>query len=863
MGSRTAQRDWPLLTRARERDELVAAVGTAPVRARIVTGAPGVGKTVLAGSAAAHTGRDVVRVIALPELAAIPLAAFAPALAQLGVPSDPVRAVPELLARVGRSAGRHLLLVDDAPWLDDVSAAAVHQLVRGFGVPAIITARLGEALPAPLARLVDEGAAEVRMLDGLGEGEVALLLEARFGAPVRHEHVARLAGRTGGNPLFLRMLVETAVRRGDVEIEDGFVEIADGGTPTGLLDTIAARVDALDAGQRHQLHLIALTQPAERALVDRDDRDARVTERLIDGGAVVVEATTGRLRIAHPLIGEALATDADRAEVAIEAAARLRGRGSPAERFTATLLELHAGASPPLPDVVWASGYAYGIGDLATAITLAADAQRHPAGLEPAERFAAALTSASARSVRGELDEAEADFAFAAANARTVDERAALAARHGEHLAYRRFDVAAAIAQAEAVQGDARAGASGLDAELRIWRAILGQVHGASADLSDAERLPPEVAVRGAMAAIMTESMGGRADAAHEAAAVLTRVQERMGVLDPAAAAMLGFNEYIHLLSLGEHERALEYAEARRLDAGDGVGLWTCVVAEHLNYNGRLDEALHAAALAVDQCRWRDGMGVLALTLALQADALAKAGDVAGARGILASLEPAQRSEPKAVMMIAECEAWLAHADGDDARAAAIVEGAAEAAAGVGYLLVAAISLGVCIRLGRVERAAEMLEDICARVPAEFGLYTALRDLAVAVRDRQPARVAPAAIRLGRAGMAPTALDAISLALRMRPGAEARHRLETAAVTLSIGVDAPLIHRRETPLLSERQLEMALAAAGRERSREIADRLGVSVRTVDNLLQTVYRKLGVSSRDELRAALVEAGLAAD
>ena len=48
-----------------------------------------------------------------------------------------------------------------------------------------------------------------------------------------------------------------------------------------------------------------------------------------------------------------------------------------------------------------------------------------------------------------------------------------------------------------------------------------------------------------------------------------------------------------------------------------------------------------------------------------------------------------------------------------------------------------------------------------------------------------------------------------------------------------------------------------------ERSREIADRLGVSVRTVDNLLQTVYRKLGVSSRDELRAALVEAGLAAD
>ncbi|TPW91771.1 helix-turn-helix transcriptional regulator, partial [Schumannella luteola] len=614
---------------------------------------------------------------------------------------------------------------------------------------------------------------------------------------------------------------------------------------------------------RRQLHLIALTQPAERDLVDRDDRDARVTERLIAGGAVVEEDTTGRLRIAHPLIGEALADDADRADVAIEAATRLREHGRPHERFAATLLELRAGAEPPPSDVVWAAGYAYGIGDLGTAIALAAEALGRGDALDPADRFAAALTSASARSVRGELDAAEADFAVAAAQARTVGERAALAARHGEHLAYRRFDVAAAIAQAEAVQRRASGdGAAGLDADLRLWRAILGQVHETTAGPADAE-LPPEVAVRGAMAAIMTESMGGRADAAHEAAAALTRVQERMGVLDPAAAAMLGFNEYIHLLSLGEHERALEYAEARRPDAGDGVGLWTCVVAEHLNYNGRLDEALRATALAVDQCRWRDGMGVLALTLALQADTLAKAGDVAGARGILDSLEPAQRSEPKAVMMIAECEAWLAHADGDDARAAAIVESAAEAAAGVGYLLVAAISLGVCIRLGRVERAAAMLDDICARVPAEFGLYTALRDVAVALRDRQPAHIAPAAIRLGRAGMAPTALDAISLALRMRPGAEARHRLETAAVTLSIGVDAPLIQRREAPLLSARQLEMALAAAGRERSREIAERLGVSVRTVDNLLQTVYRKLGVSSRDELRSALVEAGLLAD
>ena len=43
---------------------------------------------------------------------------------------------------------------------------------------------------------------------------------------------------------------------------------------------------------------------------------------------------------------------------------------------------------------------------------------------------------------------------------------------------------------------------------------------------------------------------------------------------------------------------------------------------------------------------------------------------------------------------------------------------------------------------------------------------------------------------------------------------------------------------------------MLLAAAGAS-SREIAERLVISVRTVDNHLQSAYRKLGVSRRQDL------------
>jgi DNA-binding CsgD family transcriptional regulator len=58
-----------------------------------------------------------------------------------------------------------------------------------------------------------------------------------------------------------------------------------------------------------------------------------------------------------------------------------------------------------------------------------------------------------------------------------------------------------------------------------------------------------------------------------------------------------------------------------------------------------------------------------------------------------------------------------------------------------------------------------------------------------------------------------------------------------------------------TTVLTPREREVALLAAGRASSRDIAVRLGLSVRTVDNYLTRTYTKLGISSRAELAALL--------
>ena len=115
----------------------------------------------------------------------------------------------------------------------------------------------------------------------------------------------------------------------------------------------------------------------------------------------------------------------------------------------------------------------------------------------------------------------------------------------------------------------------------------------------------------------------------------------------------------------------------------------------------------------------------------------------------------------------------------------------------------------------------------------------------------------------------------LGAALRRAKGrSEARDQLRHAVELATICGAAPLAARAETELLATgaRPRRIALSglesltpserrvaemAAGGPTNREIAQALFVTAKTVEVHLSSVYRKLGISSRSQLPAALAE------
>ncbi|WP_439564531.1 LuxR C-terminal-related transcriptional regulator [Microcella sp.] len=851
---------WPIVARGALLDTLVEGLTRTPPRSQLLRGPSGVGKTTLAAAvsaALAARGRTIVPVVALAELREVPLGALAPLLASSSVAehADIAVRLSELVAIVGRHADSYLLVVDDAPLLDPASAAALYQLVRVFAVPTLLTARDEHALTGAAARLLHEDLVTVTELEGLSLDETRTVLRRHLGADPRPESLQRLFGATSGNPLFLRELTLAAERSDRVRPGPYGIEIDPVRLPAHVLETVAGRLADLRPEQRRLAELIALAQPWPPAATRPDEQG--IVSDLLDAGvlALAEPADAGYLHLAHPVYVEALLAGLsadERAERRRTAATRLLALDEEPLRFTALCLLSDGGGVLSPADLVWAAEYAHLAGDHGRAVQAAERA------LDLAPDAHAALIRASALSALGG-DPAATDAAFAQAAELAVDAeaRARVEVRWGQHTALRAHDPARAVERASAVLPALGDAAGLLTPDLAKWRLMAGDATALDTPLAPQTDADPAAALNAAIGMAMMATMAGRVDDARQAVAAGRPLADRFAAVQPFAGGLLDLSEFLAHVAEGRIAEAREFAEQRRRQPfADSAGVWSYALALVHLHAGRLHDALPLALLAIEQLRWRDFTGLVGPAIALGATVHAQLGEVEPARALLDALQPAHRDDVKVVLQAAEAEAWLAVVADDPGRATGMLVPAVARGVELGHLLLAALTASVAVRIGP---AAEVRGLLAAAASASGSpLITGVAQLAAAAADRDASAVVDLAPDLERAGLVATVQATLERAAEWAGDdrmLERRARVRAAELGLTIVPVRTARSARSETGLTEREWVIAQAAARRERSREIADRLGVSVRTVDNHLASVYRKLGISGRAELEDEL--------
>ncbi|MFB7055310.1 LuxR C-terminal-related transcriptional regulator [Streptomyces vinaceus] len=204
--------------------------------------------------------------------------------------------------------------------------------------------------------------------------------------------------------------------------------------------------------------------------------------------------------------------------------------------------------------------------------------------------------------------------------------------------------------------------------------------------------------------------------------------------------------------------------------------------------------------------------------------------------------------------------AWLHAVEGRLADARAVLETACRDARAAGQKTSHMLLLTDLVRLGAHHHAAPLRE---LAQQCQGPLAQARAAYARAAADRDPHALVEAARALAGLGAHAVAADASSHAAQLFHQAHQPHRARRADL-LTVQEQQHLQGARPLPRpallahgehLTPREHEVAQRAAGRLTSKEIAAELVVSVRTVDNTLQRIYRKLGVTNRRELAHVL--------
>lgn len=298
----SATDDWPVV----ERWELFERIAGAE-RGCVLVGPGGAGKSTAARLALAPRGEPVV-IAGIEGMSGVPLGALSMAemtADRLGLDPRPGDA-DDLVTRVRTwlaDLREHAvpLVIDDPAGLDDESAVMLTDEMHR-GLACVITHRTGQPPPDPMADAIETLGLPTIEIEPFDPSMVELAIEHAIGAPPTNEAIAQLTALSGGNPMLLREIVRDLSTRDAWTREGGQVAIAADANPSDRMAELLQARYPRSPEARALLDLVAFTGSLPPAVAEAVATGETRQELVRDGWLAVGDDQ----RIAHPLMSQFL-----------------------------------------------------------------------------------------------------------------------------------------------------------------------------------------------------------------------------------------------------------------------------------------------------------------------------------------------------------------------------------------------------------------------------------------------------------------------------------------------------------------------------------------------------------------------------
>ncbi|WP_428341847.1 LuxR C-terminal-related transcriptional regulator [Mycobacterium sp.] len=862
---------WPLIGRSEEMRAIQAAISAPDVSGIVVYGAAGVGKSRIARDAllaAESYGYEGRLAVGTSSARAIPLGVLS-AWAPSGV-TDVVqllRGVIELLLTAASSDGAVVVGVDDVHLLDDLSIFVMQQIVQRGAAKVIFTVRDGEPIPGAVLEIWKGGRFDRLDLMPLSLDETNTLLSATLTGSVDPDAAQRLWNLTRGNVLYLRTIVDQEVADGRLVKQRGFWRwTGDPMMPRGLVELIESRIGALPTSVSDVVDALAVGEPVELAALRRITDPAAVEEAETRGLITLGPAVSGvEVRLAHPLYGEVR-----RGRAAATKLRRLRGLVA-AELAAAddhddiqvvvrrASLSLDSDLTPDADLLARAAQGAVWLADLPLADRLAEAAVRAGGGPKPN------FVRAHALSWLGRGQEADTVLAAINGDALTDEGRARLAFLRASNMLWALGDPARAKEIIdEASRTTAPHARSYIDAFLTVyWFAMDRPEEARHASESLAmDNLP---AVVGAEIAWVLATIA--ADAGRTGEAVAAADAGYTNATRSFDAPHMRFNiadAHISALTLsGRIGDAVEVAERVRLQAADLPGaaqlLGSAVAGRAALGAGRLDTACEMLEQGAEGLSASHAIGWGYRYHIPRTTALAMRGSAGEAAAMLAVLEKSLRPFRSLDYECSLARAWVVASQGAVSEAITVVLSAAERASGAGQFAAEVVCLQAATQFGDRTSATRLGELESIVEGPRVGLAARF---AVALRDGDAAELISVSNEFEKMGDLVAAVDAAAYAAL----AYRSQDLRGSALTCSArgdalaeqcgGASTAALRQASEPVpFTDREREIVMLIGEGLSNRDVAERLSLSVRTVESHIYRAMGKTGTTSREELAGLL--------